>query len=163
MSTFVFILMCAAITGAVIWNHRNRDAALDGVEFSVAASSASVAAAIFGLYSGGVKAKAKSALSGVRVTQIGPTAFRFESRIGDVGAISINGDGTSATVRARTVQLYVGTHPISHFRSGLAATAGVLAHRIYRLLRIAPNAGKMKRFQFGLEDSVGKQLSRASR
>lgn len=162
MATIILILILGALIGAVIWNHKNRDAATDGVEFTVPGSVGSVASAIGALYCDGARAKAKSFVSGLTVTPAGPTSFRFESRIGDVGEISVDGSGGAVTVRARTSELYIGSHPVTHFRKGLTGTGAALTHGVYKLLGITPNAAKMKHFQNGLEGRVCRHLDRAS-
>lgn len=47
-------------------------------------------------------------------------------------------------------------------RSGLYGVSSRIMHGIYTVLGVAPNAGKMKRFNAGVERKVGGQLRRSA-
>jgi hypothetical protein len=162
MGTVVVILIVAAVVGAVVWNKRNAGAAMAGVEFSVPATPAEVSAAIYSAFNVGAGAKLKNAFSGVRVGGSG-NAYRFESKIGDVGQIKLVSSGNATKVSAATDELYVGSHPKGHSRSnGIWGFATAMTHGIYKILGITPGAAKMKRFQLGLEDKITKQLRKSA-
>lgn len=162
MASIIVILVIAVIVGAIFWNKRNAALAMTGVEFHVPAPAAAVAAAIDTAHNVGAGAKLKSFALGIRVTGSGES-FRFESKIGDVGRITLNPEGRGTRVRAATEVLHVGAHPrtVSQ-RSSLWGFSSRLSHVIYTIVGITPNAAKMKRFQTGLEAKVAKQLRKAS-
>lgn len=163
MGYAIGLLAVAAVVGAIYWNKRNASAATAGVEFHVPTSVAAVAAAIDGAYNVGAGAKLKSFAQGIRVTG-GGGSFRFESRIGDTGRITLAPDGNGTRVRAATESLHVGHHPrfVSQRHSWYGAGSR-LTDVTYTILGITPNAAKMKRFQEGIEAKVAKQLRKASR
>ena len=159
MEGLLGVLVIAALIGAVVWNHKNAEAALDGVEFSTPHSPATIVTTIAAAYCGGAKARAKSLLSGCTVTQTSPTSFRLETKIGDIGQIDVRQhEESGAVIAAYTTELYVGSHPVTHFRKGFAGLAADINHRLYKLLGISPNAAKMKRFQVALEGRIARQL-----
>ena len=163
METLIGILVMAAIIGAIVWNKRNAAAAMAGVEFHVPASPNEVAGAIYGSFHVGASAKLRSLVSGIRLSG-GESAFRFESKIGDVGRIELSPNGSGTTVQAVTEQLYVGSHPTTHSRGrGYWAMASALTHGIFRIIGVTPGAAKMKRFQLGLEGKIATQLRKATR
>jgi hypothetical protein len=158
MGTLIAILVVAAVIGAVVWNKHTASAAMEGVDFHVAAPPAAVAAAIDNAHNAGAAAKLKGFALGIRVTGGGST-FRYESKIGDVGRIDLAPQGDGTRVRAATEVLYVGAHPrtISQ-QSSLSGVSSRLSHMIYTVIGITPNAGKMKRFQLGLERKITRRL-----
>lgn len=163
MGAFIGILIVAALIGMVVWNHKNAEAAMNGVEFGTAQSPHEVCAAISAAYCGGAKAKAKSVLSGVKVQPLAGSAFALSTKIGDEGRIEVlQGQGSGAVVRAAATSLYVGSHPKGHFKSGWLGLSARIGHGIYKVLGITPNAAKMKRFVNGIEGRVAKQAWRAS-
>lgn len=163
MTTLVVLLVIAALVGGVILNHRNKSAAAEGVEFHLPEPPHEVAAAITALYCRGAKAGLRKVVSRVSVTPMGPTGFNFGTKIGDEGQIEVHpGSGNGSVVRASTSLLYVGSHPSSHFRTGLMAVSAAITNALFRMLGIAPYAAKMKRFQSGLETRVARQLGRAT-
>lgn len=160
MGSLILVLGVVAVIGGVIWNHKTSEAAMGGVEFTTPEPPDVVCGAIFTMYCGGAKAKVKSALSGIKVTGAGPNAFRFVTKLGDEGEVSVNSQGAGSVVEAHTNELYVGTHPKTHAKSGWFGLAAAIVHRIYKLLGIAPYAAKMKRFQHALEGRIARQLGR---
>lgn len=162
MGSLIGVLVIAALIGAVVWNHSNKAKAMEGVEFETPEPPAIVIDAISALHIGGAKAAVKSFLSGVKVVPSASQAFRFDTKIGDRGEISVLPQGRGSLVRAYTTELYIGTHPRTHSRSGgYWGFASVMAHRINLLLGIAPSAAKLKRFQGGLEIRIARHLGRA--
>ncbi|MGQ0680266.1 MAG: hypothetical protein ACT4OM_11555 [Actinomycetota bacterium] len=132
------------------------------LEFSVQATPAETSAAIYGAFNLGAGAKLRKAISGIRVEGSGHS-YRFESRIGDIGRIQLASTGTGTKVSAFTDELYVGSHPMSHWRSGgYWGWVAAMGHRINKLLGITPGAARMKRFQRGLEGKIAKQLREAA-
>src|SRR4051794_17063271 len=109
LSTLLLILIIAALAGGVVWNKRNAAAAMEGVRFRVATSPQVVAVALRDAHCSGARAAARSAVSGIRVTQTDTASFRVESRFGDLGTIEVAPDGSGAVVSARTHELYVGS------------------------------------------------------
>jgi hypothetical protein len=161
MATFVVLLIIAAIVGGVLWNHRNKSVAAEGVEFRLPHAPQEVAAAIAALYCRGVKAGLRSVVSRISVTPMGPTGFNFGTKIGDKGQIEVHpGLGSGSIVRASTSALYIGSHPSSHFGTGIWALSSAISNALCRLLGIAPYAAKMKRFQSGLENRVTRQITK---
>jgi hypothetical protein len=164
MGTLIGILAIAALIGVVVWNHLNASAAHRGVSFTVPEPLDQVIAAIHASYLGGAKSKVRTMVGGVIVTPADRSSFRTSTKIGDLGEIRVSPvDGGGSRIEASTSELYVGTHPKSHFRSGgLWTLAAALAHGIYKMLGIAPNAAKMKRFQQRIELRVCKHIQRTS-
>lgn len=163
MGTVIGILIIAALIGAVIWNRRNSTEAMNGVEFTVAAAPDVVVVALRTAYCDGAKATAKSMFSGVKITAVSGSAFRVDTRLGDVANIEVREGGRAGSVvTAQTNELYVGSHPAGHFRNGIMGLAASIVHVIYKLLRISPNAAKLKRFQRGIEGRLTKELQRSA-
>jgi hypothetical protein len=164
MGVLIVVLLIIASIGGVIWNHRNAELAMAGVEFSVPWSAPQVAAAIRESYCGGAKATIRSMAAGVKVAASGPTSFRFETKAGDVGTITIQASGTSGSqVAASAETLFVGnTVALRSHRKSLYATGVALTHGIFVLLGLTPNAARVKRFQGGLERRVLKRLGTAA-
>lgn len=162
MGTVVVILVIAAIIGGVMWNKRNAAAAVAGVEFDTAYDPSAVGAAIRAVYCGGTKAMMKSMFSGLTVSPVGTSTFKVESRLGDIGEIIITARDGGALVCSRTVELYVGSHPKTHFKRGIMGIAAVLTHKIYQALGVTPGAARMKGFQRKIEGRVARELSRST-
>jgi hypothetical protein len=160
MGTVIAILVVAALVGGVIWNHRNKSAAFAGVEFHLAEPPAAVAAAITALYCHSTKAVVKSMFSRISVTPVGPDGFNFGTKRGDEGQIEIHPAGNGTVVRAGTSELYIGSSHNPGNASGIKALSYAITHLICVMLRIAPYAANMKRFQRGLEHRTAKQISR---
>lgn len=159
MEALILIVLIAAAIGIVMWNHSEARAAMRGTEFRVDASPPNVVRAIEESYCSGMKASAKSVLSRVQVRQVDPTAFRTETKIGDVGRIAVEPDGGGGSrVVADVQELYIGTHPTTHWRGYFYGFVAAMAHRLYVALDMAPNASRMKRFQQGIERKVVKRL-----
>jgi hypothetical protein len=163
MEALIWILVIAAIIGAIVWNKRNAAAAMTGVEFHVPASPSEVSAAIHSAFRVGAGGMLRRFVAGVRLTG-GGNLFRFESKIGDVGRVELSPNGGGTNVRAVTDELYVGSHPTTHSRGrGLWAMATAVTHGIYKMIGVTPGAVKMKRFQLGLEGRIAAQLRKAAR
>jgi hypothetical protein len=161
MTIFVILLIIAAMVGGVVLNHRNKSTAAQGVEFHLPEPPQEVATAIAALYCQGAKAGLRSVVSRISVTRVGQTGFNFSTKIGDEGQIEVHpGSGSGSVVRASTSSLYVGSHPMSHYRNGSLAIGAAITNALYRMLGIAPYAAKMKRFQNGLEGKVARQVGR---
>jgi len=165
VSVLVVLLIIAALVGGVIWNKRNAGAAMSGVQFSVPATADVVTGALRNAYCrSGAKSLARSMVSGITVAETGGYAFRIDTKLGDNAEIVVSDNGGGASlVTARTNELYVGSHPSSHFSSGLMAIGAVMTHNIFKLLGITPSAARLKRFQCGVESRVLKELQRAPR
>lgn len=162
MGSLIGALLIAALIGGVVWNHRNKAEAMEGVEFETPEPPAVVIGAISALHIGGTKAAVKSFFTGVKVVPSASQAFRFDTKIGDMGEIAVLPNGNGSVVKAYTTELYIGTHPKTHSRrGGYWGFASVMAHRIYLVLGIAPNAAKLKRFQHGLDIRIARHLGRA--
>lgn len=159
METLIWILVLAAIAGAVFWNHKNGEMAMQGVEFDIPAPVDEVVLAIWSAHSGSVKAKAKARLYGVTVARNGEASFEVKTKLDDIGRIEVeeSGDGLSS-VRAFTDELYIGTHPVAHWRSGIMGLASRLTHTTFKVLGVAPNAARLKRFQNSLQGRLMKQM-----
>ena len=160
MGAFIGIVVVAALIGAVVWNHRNANEAMQGIEFLTPEPPEVVVATIRAAYCVGAKAKIKSAVWRVTVTATGRGSFRFETKIGDIGQISVQADGAGSVVEAHTDELYVGSHPSAHFKKGWLNLGARLTHTTYKVLGIAPYAAKMRKFQLGIERRVAKELGR---
>jgi hypothetical protein len=161
MGTFVFILVLAAIVGAVVWNHRNKSAAADGVEFAVPEPPQAVAAAIASLYCQGARAVVKKAFSRISVTQVSAGGFVFGTKLGDEGQIEVHpGQGGGSIVRASTSTLYIGSSYRPRFGTTLMIIAAAITNMLFLMLRLAPFAARMKRFQCGLEHRIARQVGR---
>ena len=157
MGTFIFLLIIAALVGGVFWNHRSAASAREGVSFVVPHPPAAVAAAIDRGHNKGAVAAIRSGFGGVSVTSLGPTSFGTSTKIGDSGEISVRQDPTGSLVSVRALDLYIGSHPMTHNMRFSAVT-----HGLARTLGIAPSAAKIKRWQRGLEGRVSKSLAKAS-
>lgn len=160
MGMVIAILIVAALVGGVFWNHRNKAAAFDGVEFHLAEPPETVAAAITALYGPSTKAAVKSLFSRVSVTPVGAGGFNFGTKRGDKGQIEIHPAGGGSVVRASTSELCIGSSHNPRTASGIKALSYAITHLICVMLRIAPYAVNMKRFQRGLEHKTAKQISR---
>lgn len=160
MGALVVILLIAALVGGVVWNHRNKAAALEGVEFHLPDPPQAVTAAITALYCQGVRAVAKSAFSRVSVTPVGPGGFNFSTKKGDQGQIEVHPHGAGSIVRARTSLLYLGGTRDPASSSGMMALGAAITHLACVALRVSPYAANMKRFQGGLEHRIVKQAGR---
>lgn len=161
MTAFVVLLIIAAFVGGVFWNHRNKTAAGQGVEFHLPEPPQEVTAAITALYCRGAKAGLRSVVSRITVMPVGQGGFTFGTKIGDQGQIEVHpGNGSGSVVRASTSSLYIGSHPMSHYRTGFLAIGAAITNALYRALGVAPYAAKMKRFQNGLEGRVARQVGR---
>lgn len=135
MEVVVGLLVVAALVGGVVLNHKSSNAAMAGVEFSLSASPVAVAAAVNAAYCGGAKAKAKAFIGGVTVRPLATSAFLFDTKIGDTGRIEVRpAHGSGSSVRACATDLYVGSHPKGHFRSGLMGFSARIVHGIYNCL-----------------------------
>jgi len=154
-------MVVALIAGGTLWNKRNAALAMEGVEFSVDAPAGAVSEAIRTAYCGGAKAALRAVVSRMTVTPTGAHSFQTRSSIGDAGTIEVSDRGGTTTVRAFTTELYVGSPPAGHFRSGLLAVSARIVHGAYKMLGITPNAAKMKRFHAGVERKVAAGLRRA--
>jgi hypothetical protein len=162
MEFLIIVVVVAVIGGGTYWNHQNKAAAFAGVEFHVDAPPAVVHDAVRAAYcAGGAKAVLKSLVSRMTVTPSGTHAFRTQSSNGDAGTIEIFAQGGGTAVRAHATELYVGTPPSSHFRSGLMGVSARILHGVYKMLGIAPNASKMKRFHVGVERKVAAAMRKA--
>ena len=162
MQVVVVILIVLACAAAVAWNKRNAAMALAGVEFTVPVDPARVGRAVQECYCTGVRAKAKAVIGGFAVTQVAPTRYRVQTKLGDVGEIVVSSRaGNGVIVTARTTELYVGSHPASHFRTGLWNVAARTAHGWYKLLGVTPGAADMKRFQNSMERRLLRKLARS--
>ncbi|MCT2588275.1 hypothetical protein [Actinophytocola gossypii] len=160
MEAVIVLLVVAAVVGGVIWNHRNKSAAFEGVEFRISEPPAAVAAAVAALYCRGAKAVVKSAFSRISVTPVGAGGFTFGTKRGDEGQIEIHPNGSGSIVRASTSELYIGSTHNPREASGIKALSYAITHLIFLMLRLAPYAANMKRFQRGLEHKLQKQVSR---
>lgn len=160
MEIFFFIVIAVLVVGTV-WNRKNAAAAMAGVEFRVDASPERVVRIFSSAFCDSKKAKLTAAVGAVRVEPAGKATFKTTTRIGDEGQVTVVSDGNDgAVVRSFAEELYVGTHPSGHFRRGFANFGAQMAHGIYKVLGIAPNAGKMKRFNAALERRVLKEVAR---
>jgi hypothetical protein len=162
MEFLIVVVVVAVIGGAAYWNHQTAAVALEGVEFHVDAPPSVVHDAVRAAYcAGGAKAVLKTLVSRMTVTPSGAHAFLTQSAIGDAGTIEIFAQGSGTTVRARATELYVGTPPATHFRSGLMGVSARILHGVYKMLGIAPHAAKMKRFHVGVERKVAAAMRKA--
>ena len=161
MEFLIVVLVVAVIGGGTYWNHQNAAAALAGVEFHVDAPPSVVHDAVRSAYCGGAKAVLKSLVSRMTVTPSGAHAFLTQSAVGDAGTIEVFAQGSGTAVRSRATELYVGTPPATHFRSGLMGVSARILHGVYKMLGIAPNAAKMKRFHVGVERKVAAAMRKA--
>ena len=161
MEFLIVVVVVAVIAGGTYWNHQTAAAAMAGVEFHVDAPPSVVHDAVTASYCGGAKAMLKSLVSRMTVTPSGAHAFLTRSSIGDAGTIEIFAQGGGSAIRARATELYVGTPPSSHFRSGFMGVSARIMHGVYKMLGIAPNAGKMKRFHAGVERKVAAAMRKA--
>lgn len=162
MESFIGVLFIALVVGGVLWNRRNGETAMAGVEFRVTAQPRDVATAIATSYCSGARAKVQSIVSRIKVYPNGTTSFRVETGIGDKGIITVNPstDGGSI-VSAHVTELYIGSHPMTHWRGYFYGFVAAMAHRISKMLGLAPYAGHLKRFQAGIERRIAKQLPSA--
>ena len=160
MGTLLVVLVVAAIVWGVILNHRNSEVAMEGVEFEAPEAPPVVMSAIRALYVAGGKAKVKSLVTGVTVTPSGADRFKVATKLDDFGEIVVLPFAGGSRVRARTTELYVGTHPKTHIRSGWMGASARILHGVFKLLSIAPSAAKMKKLQLQLEGRVARQLGR---
>lgn len=164
MEYFIVILVVAALAGSVVWHHRTKARAIEGIEFSADTPPDGAVRAISNAYCQGTKAFLRGTLTRMTVRQTESFTFHFSTRLGDVGQIEVlPGPQNTSIVRAATTELYIGSHPSLHFRRGILSLSAYLTNGIYKMLGIAPYAVKMKRFQSGLERQVSRQLEKASR
>jgi hypothetical protein len=159
MGTVIALLVIAALVGGVIWNHRNKAAAFEGVEFELPEPPAAVSATISALYCDGAKAVLKRALSRITVSPVGLGGFNFGTKLGDQGQIEVHPSGSGSRVRVQTSELYIGS---GHHRmeTGIKALSYAIVHLMCLMLRLAPYAANMKRFQRGLERKLVKKAAR---
>jgi len=157
----IFIILAALLlVGVIIWNRRTTGEAMTGVEFSVSAPVSDVAAAIDRYFNGRAVARARTFIGGINVTR-SANSFRFESRQGDVGEITLSVGGNGTSVTARTTELYVGSPPATHSRGrGLWSLASEITHKLLCLVGFAPGAAKMKVFQSRLQRRITSELDR---
>lgn len=161
MGTLVVLLIIAALVGCVVWNHRNKSAAFGGVEFQLPEPPPTVAAAISALYCQGAKAKMRGAFTRVTVSPMGAGGFVFGTKMGDRGEIEIHpGAGGSSVVRAAASSLHIGSGRRPSDGEGMWAFATAISHLIFVVLRVAPFAASMKRFERGLEGRIARQVGR---
>jgi hypothetical protein len=160
MGTLVVLLLVAALVGGVAWNHRNKAAALEGVEFHLPDPPHAVTAAITALYCQGARAAVKNAFSRISVTSVGAGGFNFDTKKGDRGQIEVHPHGAGSIVRARASSLYLGGTRDPASASGMMALSVAIVHMACVLLRVSPYAANMKRFQRGLEHRITKQAGR---
>jgi hypothetical protein len=159
MAVLVIILLIAACVAGTIYNHRNAAAALLGVEFDVDAPPRLVVAAITETFCGGAKAGLRSIVTGVSVAPKDNARFTYKTKHGDVGTISVVAHGSGSRVTASASELFVGnTQALKEHRSPWFAAGAGLTHGICLLLRVSPNAAKMKRFAHGLQPKLAKRL-----
>jgi hypothetical protein len=161
MGTLVVLLIIAALVGGVVWNHRNKATALGGIEFHLPEPPPAVAAAISALYCQGAKAKVRGAFSRISVRPMGAGGFTFGTKMGDRGQIEVHpGTGGGSVVRASASELYIGSGRRQGNGDGMFALATAITHMLFVMLRIAPFAANMKRFQHGLEGRLSRQAGR---
>jgi hypothetical protein len=161
VEALIVIMVVALIAGGTLWNRRSAVLAMEGVEFRVDAPVSAVSEAIRSAYCGGAKAVLRAVVSRMTVTPTDAHSFQTRSSIGDAGTIQLSDHGGTTTVRAFTTELYVGSPPAGHFRSGLLAVSARIVHGVYKILGITPNAAKMKRFHAGVERKVAAGLRKA--
>ena len=161
MEFLIVVLVVAVIGGGAYWNHQNQAAAFAGVEFHVDAPPSVVHDAVRSAYCAGAKAMLKSMVSRMTVTPSGAHAFLTQSSIGDAGTIEIFAQDSGTAVRARATELYVGSPPSQHFRSGFLGIGARITHGFCKMLGLAPNAAKMKRFHAGVERKVDAAMRKA--
>jgi hypothetical protein len=154
MGTFILVLVIAVIVAGVWWNHRIAAEARTGVSFVLPHPPSVVHDAVNRAHNQGAVATLRNVMGGVRVEPLGGGSFATSTKLGDQGEISVSSDASGSRVSARTLNLYVGSHPSTR----RWAFAGIV-HGVYRALGIAPGAGKMKGWQGGLERRVRKALT----
>lgn len=160
MGVFIFILIIAALVGGIIWNHKNRAAALAGLEFSMPEEPPVVAAAIGSLYCRGAKAQMQRMFSRISVQERGSTGFVFDMKFGDKGEIEVHPENSGSKVRVSASSLYIGGKPIKYLGTGYWAFGRVVSNAMLRAVGYAPNAARMKRFQLNLEQAIARQIGR---
>lgn len=158
MGFLIILLLVTAIVGGVYSNHRTAAHAFGGVSFVVPYPPSAVADAIQRAHNQGAFAAIRTFAGGVNVQPLGPSSFATSTSIGDSGEISISRDPAGSLVCARALNLYVGSHPKSHKLRGSALT-----HSLYVMLGIRPTAGKVKRWQNGLEGRINRAMTCATR
>lgn len=158
----VLLVVVLALVGGIMWNKRNAALALEGITFTVEAPPDAVVRTIHEAYCGGAMAMAKRLIGGVSVTETGGGTFRVDSRIGDRAVIEVQPRGAGSTVRAHTVELYVGSPPALLGKGGLWGLSAAIVHRINVAIGISPNAARMKRMQQGVQGRVLKGLRRST-
>jgi hypothetical protein len=161
VETLVIVLVVALVAGGTFWNKRTAALAMAGVEFEVPAPASAVSAAITAAYCDGAKAVLRSVVSRMTVTPAGARSFQTRSSLGDAGTIQLSEHAGVTTVRAFTTELYVGSHPAGHFRSGAFAIGAQIVHGLCKVLGITLNAARMRRFQAGIERKVAAGLRKA--
>jgi hypothetical protein len=159
----ILILFVAALVAAVVINRRSSDAARTGVEFDVVGSVADVRQAISIAYCTGAKAQARAFAGGVKVTATGVSTFEGRTRAGDLTEISIVPvDDRLSRVEARATVLFVGAYTKVRFRGTYGRISFAMVNGFCKLFGIAPLAGKVKRFQNGVQPRIERVMVRAS-
>ncbi|MEU4294987.1 hypothetical protein AB0E63_42760 [Kribbella sp. NPDC026596] len=161
MGIIVVLAVIAFLVGGVWWNHRTKAAAFAGIGFEVPLPPQQVVAVVSGIYCQGATAALRNTFLGVTVRRTGPMEFVFDTKLGDSGAIRIDAAGErGSTVEAETTVLHIGGKLLSDSGSPIWVMSKALTNLIYRMLGVAPNAARMKRFQYGLERKVTTQIHR---
>ena len=82
------------------------------------------------------------------------------SKLGDIGSISLSAANGGTEILAQTDELYVGSHPSSQFKKGIAGIAASITHTFAKVCGFSPGAGRMKKFQTGLGSKVSRRLAK---
>jgi hypothetical protein len=157
----IMIVVVGGLIAGVWQNHTAAEAAREGIEFMVPAEAVAVRAAISSAYTRGAKSKVLSVATGIRCT---PTndGLRYDTKTGDAGRVVVRAGSSGTAVRASASTLFVGHPAILRDHRGIWAISVLICHGIFRMLGLAPNAAKVKRFHAGLERRLLKELAKAA-
>lgn len=156
--TVIVVLVIAACTGGVIWNHQNVSSVTVGASSVVPYPPAAVASAITRTYTQGPAAAVRCFDGGVPAPPLGPQSFATNTNIGDQGEVSIARDRAGTLVTARTLRMCDGSHPNSHRMFCVGIVNG-----IHTIPGLRPSAAPLKRWrQNGLQGRIDKALARTA-
>lgn len=159
MTLLLLVLMLIAlVVSAIAVNKRQQREAIEGVRFTVARPEADVLLALDEIYTGSVKAAARSMFSSIQVSPDGDSRLRFESKHGDGGTISVKADGETKTeIVIAADRLFTGLKGY-YTREGLWGKSMLRSSLLLSLFGYAPNVKKVRRFERSVEKLVRKKL-----
>ncbi len=160
VEVLIVVVLIAIVIGGVALNHHNRRIAFAGVEFTLDAPADEALAALEAVYCQGAKATLRQNFTGVRVRR-SEEGLAFTTKLGDEGVIEVSAAGPRSFVRVVTTSVYIGNSLKSTQGSPVWQASKAISHLLLRVLGVAPNAAKLKRFQRRVEPKLSRHLGQA--